>query len=65
MTHELTTVIPPEPPLLLWPVLAVAQMLHRLQEAGEVDGVGERVPIPGARAGADASAGARMSVEEV
>ncbi|KAG2493958.1 hypothetical protein HYH03_007888 [Edaphochlamys debaryana] len=50
--HELTRVIPPEPPLLLWPLLAVARLLGGRGAEGEAEaGRGGRVPIPGAGAG--------------
>lgn len=51
--HELTSVVPPEPPLLLWPLLLVARMLGRV--VGPAEGGAEpqgappgRQPIPGA-----------------
>ncbi|KXZ55080.1 hypothetical protein GPECTOR_3g236 [Gonium pectorale] len=51
--HELTTVIPPEPPLLLWPLLAVVRMLGRVPANAARDGGGgrPRMPMPGAGAG--------------
>ncbi|PNH04718.1 hypothetical protein TSOC_009044 [Tetrabaena socialis] len=52
-SHELTTVIPPEPPLLLWPLLAVVQAAGRMRQGErEAGGVGPggrvRLPLPGA-----------------
>ncbi|GFR48213.1 hypothetical protein Agub_g10073 [Astrephomene gubernaculifera] len=52
-SHELSSVIPPEPPLLLWPLLAVMQLMQRARSLGrDVGGSRGGMPIPGAGMGA-------------
>ncbi len=55
--HELTSLVPPEPPLLLWPLLLVTRMLGRVvvgpegaaePRGGPRGGPRGRQPIPGA-----------------
>lgn len=40
--HRIDTVVPPEPPLLLWPVMMAARLFGGRQGMGE----GRHVPIP-------------------
>ncbi|GLC43472.1 hypothetical protein PLESTM_001477100 [Pleodorina starrii] len=61
--HELTTVIPPEPPLLLWPLLVVAQLLGRIKGRAGAERGG--VPIPVAGAGMGAGPGAAAGAGQV